>query len=102
MAQSFGLSLRQFERRFLAQFGVTPKHYQRLARFERVLALIRAGGYHTLADLAARMGYYDQAHMIKDFKTFAGFAPSAFESRLVGGDPDLWAYRAGGARLDPL
>jgi AraC-like DNA-binding protein len=51
--------------------GVTPKEYLRIVRFQRALAAIKARS-DTLGRLAHRHGYYDQAHMIADFRALAG------------------------------
>ncbi len=75
-ARALGLSERQLERRFLAQVGITPKRFAMLRRFERVAAQARTAPSLTVAALEA--GYYDQSHFIRDFRRFAGAAPSEF------------------------
>ncbi len=80
LARHAGLSTRQLERVFAEQIGVTPKHYLRIIRFQEVLRTLRSGvGATTWADVATSHGYYDQAHFIRDFKTFLGIAPSAWQ-----------------------
>jgi AraC-like DNA-binding protein len=74
-ASLLGVSPRQLERRFKARVGMSPKYFARIRRFQRVFhALERAGG--GWVDAAAACGYYDQAHLIRDFRTFAGEPPS--------------------------
>lgn len=75
-ACALGLSERQFERRFRAQVGVTPKHFAMLRRFERVAA--RAKTARSLTAAAIEAGYFDQSHFIRDFRRFAGAAPREF------------------------
>jgi methylphosphotriester-DNA--protein-cysteine methyltransferase len=75
-ACALGLSERQFERRFLAQVGVTPKRFAMLRRFERVAEQAKTAPSLTAAALEA--GYYDQSHFIRDFRRFAGAAPREF------------------------
>jgi AraC-like DNA-binding protein len=76
MARTAGLSARHIDRLMLEHVGVTPKVFLRLLRFRRAMSL--ASAHHTSwADLAARCGYHDQSHMIRDFKQFAGSAPAA-------------------------
>lgn len=76
VASALGLSARQLERRFLARVGVTPKRFAALRRFERVIALARTAPSWTAAALEA--GYYDQSHLIRDFRRFAGTSPGKF------------------------
>ena len=74
-ADHAGLSVRQFERQFLSAVGIAPKLFCRMQRFQRVFPALeeaRSGW----ADLAARCGYYDQAHLIRDFREFAGKPPA--------------------------
>ena len=77
VARAVGLSERQLERRFLARVGLTPKRFARLSRFERAVALARAGGSLSAAALAA--GYYDQAHFIRECRRFADSTPGQLD-----------------------
>jgi AraC-like DNA-binding protein len=70
------LSQKQFERRFKAYSGFNPKLYARIIRFEHFLK--HRTRYSTLTEAACASGYYDQAHFIHEFKTFAGFSPNKF------------------------
>lgn len=93
MAQAYGLSLRQIERRFLQQFGLTPKAYQRLARMALLLARLgQVPATTPLAGLAAELGYADQAHLSREHKQLIGVPPSRL-GRLVEEDPEYWVYR---------
>jgi AraC-like DNA-binding protein len=76
LAEDSGLSQKQFERRFKAYAGFTPKLYTRIVRFENVLNNYPT--YPSLTDAAYANGYYDQAHFIHEFKTFAGYSPNKF------------------------
>jgi AraC-like DNA-binding protein len=75
LTRDLGLSERAFERRFLAQVGFTPVRYRRLARFRSVLRL-HAAGLRDWAALAATTGFSDQAHLVRDFRAFAGLTPT--------------------------
>jgi AraC-like DNA-binding protein len=74
LARELGWSRRHFADRFKAQLGVTPKTAARLMRFDRARQRLRAGA--SLADVALDCGYYDQPHMNREFRQFAGCAPS--------------------------
>lgn len=75
LAADAGLSLRQFERKFVKQVGVRPKLFARIARFEAVLDR-KARSLRSWADVAHEFGYFDQMHMIHDFEAFTGQTPT--------------------------
>ena len=70
VADDIGLGDRQLRRRSLAAFGYGPKTLQRVLRFQRALAMARAG--RPLADVAYATGYADQAHMANEVRALAG------------------------------
>jgi AraC-like DNA-binding protein len=78
LGELYGLSVRQIERTFLEHVGLTPKVFGRLARLKRALALGEIATAPDWADIAARSGYFDQAHMIREFRTFNGATPVQF------------------------
>lgn len=77
LARAANLSPRQLERCFRERVGLGPKTFARLVRFQRALGLLR-GPRASLARVAAQAGYYDQAHMVRDFRQFAEASPSRF------------------------
>jgi len=80
LARKAGLSARQLERVFAERIGLPPKTYLKIIRFQEVLHSLRDGApSRTWAEIATSHGYYDQAHFIRDFKTFVGTAPSAWQ-----------------------
>jgi AraC-like DNA-binding protein len=81
IAAEIGCSRRHLISRFREQVGVTPKLLARILRFERAVALVDAGTEMGWAEIAQACGYYDQAHMIRDFNQFAGSPPSEFARR---------------------
>lgn len=76
MSRRLGLSPRQFERRFKAAVGVGPKLFCRIQRFQSVLQAMESPD-NNWVNAAIDCGYYDQAHLIRDFQQFAGTAPTA-------------------------
>ena len=76
LASEAGLSLRQLERRFLADVGVAPKAFARMVRLQS--ALRRIAGGQALAEVALACGYYDQPHMARDFSRLAETSPAAW------------------------
>jgi len=76
LARQVNLSARQFERRFRQAVGIPPKLFARMQRFQSVLQTIEQTG-PTWVDAAVGSGYYDQSHLIRDFREFSGTTPSA-------------------------
>jgi AraC-like DNA-binding protein len=70
LADRLGLSERQLHRRSLAAFGYGPKTLARILRMERALTLARRGT--PFADVAATIGYADQAHLSREIKSLTG------------------------------
>lgn len=86
LVRSLGYSHKHTLRLFREHVGLTPKVFARLVRFERVRQAIVQHGQGRLAELAARFGYSDQAHLVHEVRHFAGSAPSS-----LGSDIDLLA-----------
>nr|WP_205862787.1 helix-turn-helix domain-containing protein [Planosporangium thailandense] len=78
LAAEIGWSRRHLTARFTAEFGLSPKEAARVARFDRAKRLLRAPGRPTLARVAALCGYYDQPHLVREWREFAGVAPSTW------------------------
>jgi AraC-like DNA-binding protein len=76
-----GLTPKRFMRRFSEQVGLTPKRYARVRRFHRLLRALPLGADIDWAALACAHGYFDQAHLIHDFRRFAGTTPGAYRPR---------------------
>jgi AraC-like DNA-binding protein len=70
-----GFSHTRFNQLFREQVGLTPKLFGRVRRFYALLGRIEKGLPLNWADLAADCGYFDQAHLIHDFRAFAGVTP---------------------------
>ena len=77
LARRCGWSARSLERRFRHAVGLPPKLFSRIVRFQRVFAAARAGK-PDWAGLAIDCGYYDQAHLNRDFREFTGSSPAAY------------------------
>jgi len=79
LADDMGISLRKLDRAFNTRVGLTPKTLCRIVRFQRVFKMIeRTGGGRGWVQIALDCGYYDQAHFVKEFKEFAGKAPTGY------------------------
>jgi AraC-like DNA-binding protein len=76
LVRSSGFSASQFQRRFAAQVGMTPKLFARTIRFDRALVARRASPNRLWTDIIHELGYFDQAHFIRECRAFAGLPPS--------------------------
>lgn len=76
------LSLKQFERKCKERIGMNPKMYARILKFSKAYRLHEASPGLSWTSIAYEAGYYDQMHMIRDFKVFAGVNPSVIEHQL--------------------
>ncbi len=80
LASEVGRSPRHLGGRFRAEIGFGPKAAARMVRFHRARILLQrrvgSGRPASLADLAAACGYYDQAHLAREFRALAGCPPS--------------------------
>ena len=80
IARAAGVSRQHLTREFRDRFGITPKLYCRLARFQSGLAY--AGRRRVdWAQAAAGMGYSDQSHMNAEFRRFGGLTPPELASQ---------------------
>ena len=59
--------------------GLRPKETARVVRFDRARRLLHAGV--RLGDVAADAGYFDQAHLNREFRALAGLSPTAVDGR---------------------
>ena len=75
LATDAGISSRQLERRFLREIGIGPKLLGRILRFQQVFRAVERVD-SAWASIAVDCGYYDQAHLIRDFSQFAGQTPA--------------------------
>src|SRR5579862_6051272 len=117
LAEQTGWSGRHLASRFRAEIGLTPKAAARVIRFNRArhllarqaaapaittaMATATATGGYRLADLAATCGYFDQAHLAREFNALAGCPPSQwlaeeFRNVQAAGDPagGTWSDQA--------
>ncbi|HXR84984.1 MAG TPA: helix-turn-helix domain-containing protein [Hanamia sp.] len=77
------LSIRQFERVFAQRIGLPPKHFSRLVRFSQAWIMKEQTPGISWIKVAYECGYFDQMHLIRDFREFAGVNPSVIEQELL-------------------
>lgn len=79
-----GCTRQYLGRVFAEHLGVSPKHYARIERFVRLARRVDKTPAADWADLAAEHGYYDQAHLIHEFREFTGLAPETYLATEAG------------------
>jgi AraC-like DNA-binding protein len=84
LAEELGWSRKHLIACFREHIGLPPKTVASILRFNRAVQLMD-GQHITWGALALESGYYDQAHMIRDFRRFAGVTPGEFLSRRLPG-----------------
>lgn len=101
LARETGWSSRHLGNRFRTEIGLSPKEAARVVRFDHARRLLQAtagtGSRARIAELAVACGYYDQAHLARDFRSLAGCPPSTWlaeEFRNVQADPAGSAARS--------
>jgi transcriptional regulator GlxA family with amidase domain len=78
VAELAGIGRRQLERRFLHEVGVSPALLAGIFRFRRVFDAIERDSARPWTDAAIAAGYFDQSHLIRDFRRFVGCTPGEF------------------------
>ncbi|GGQ93067.1 AraC family transcriptional regulator [Deinococcus ruber] len=78
LAEELNLSPRTLERQFVQQVGVSAKSLARVVRFDKVNTRIRENPAVPMAELTFELGFFDQAHLIKEFKALSSMTPGAF------------------------
>lgn len=81
VAARWGLSPRSLQRLFRAYIGMTPQAVIRRYRLHETMGL--ASGDPDWASLALELGYFDQAHLIRDFKAVVGMTPGSYAKRIT-------------------
>ena len=76
------VSIRQLERLFQQRIGLPPQYYARLVRFTKTWITKENNPAVNWTNLAQECGYFDQMHLIRDFKEFAGVTPSLIQKDL--------------------
>ena len=76
LAAQAGIGVRQFQREFSARFGANPKLFSRIVRFQNALDTKARSSTKSWTDVAHELGYFDQMHMVHDFREFTGESPT--------------------------
>lgn len=86
LAKRSGMGVRSLQRLFSQYVGASPKWVIRRYRLHELLEQMHAGRQMDWAQLAVELGYFDQAHLIHDFKSITGYAPTEYAHRQNGAE----------------
>lgn len=93
LSEETGYSECYIRRVFEQVHGISPKMFERIVRFQNVLnQMRRLPGAYGIRDLAIACGYFDQPHMMKEFKRFTGLTPETYR-QLMAGKSNGWEIR---------
>ena len=91
LASAYSIGLRQFERSFERDVGVSPKSFARIARFQSALDAKLVSPQRTWLDIAHSFGYHDQMHMIHDFEALGRTTPTHLIAQMADVRPPALA-----------
>lgn len=83
LSSQVGYSIRTVDRLFRQCFGLSPKFYARVMRFQRALTLLSSDPQIDLTQITFECGYYDPSHLTREFTDFTGQAPSLYRTHLL-------------------
>jgi AraC-like DNA-binding protein len=83
LARELGWSRKRLAARFREQIGLPAKACARILRFRRAVRLLERDDVTRFTEIALDCGYFDQAHLNRDFRRFAGSTPSEFLARRI-------------------
>lgn len=78
LAASACLSRKQYERNFQEMVGASPKQFMRIVRFQYAIHYKSRYPQASLTGVACECGFFDQSHMISEFRDFSGLTPKQY------------------------
>ncbi|HLH06969.1 MAG TPA: helix-turn-helix domain-containing protein [Terriglobales bacterium] len=84
LSASAGMTKRMLQRIFREYVGATPKWVIRRSRLHELVEMANSGKSLDWAQVALDLGYFDQAHLINDFRSIVGYTPGRYRSRIKG------------------
>lgn len=75
LATESDMSLRHFERLFKNEFGISPKKFQIISRFQSTIKALLLSSHDDYLPIVLNNGYYDQPHFIKECRLFTNLSP---------------------------
>lgn len=78
LAESSGVGVRHYRRRFKEIIGVSPKYFCKVIQLNTIFELLKTSNTAEIHRLALDCGYYDQAHFVNEFRQMIGESPTHF------------------------
>lgn len=85
VATTVGVGERRLQQLFHAHVGLSPRAWSRLARMHGCLRALRLQSSPAWADVALESGFYDQSHLVNEFRALCGVTPTEFMGHAVSG-----------------
>lgn len=85
VATAVGVGERRLQQLFHAHVGLSPRAWSRLARMHGCLRALRMQSSPAWADVALESGFYDQSHLVNEFRALCGVTPTEFMGHAVSG-----------------
>lgn len=82
IAENSGYSVRYLNKRFKDSFGISPKQFAEIIRFQNSLNYLNMHSENTLTDISVECGYFDQSHFVHAFKRYTGITPKKYRTQL--------------------
>lgn len=79
IAKDTGYTMRYINKCFHRETGLSPKQFSKIVRFQAAVSALNEPFGRTLTEIADDLGYFDQAHFIRDFKQFTGLTPKKYQ-----------------------
>ncbi|RZK55998.1 MAG: AraC family transcriptional regulator [Pedobacter sp.] len=87
------MSEKQFERKALERLGMLPKLFARLTRFSKAYMIKETNPDISWSNIAHQCGYYDQMHLVRDFKLFSGSTPTVAKQKIQNSITAVTAFQ---------
>ena len=82
---AIGVGERRLQQLFHAHVGLSPRAWSRLARMHGCLRALRLQPSPAWVDVALESGFYDQSHLVNEFRALCGVTPTEFMGHAVSG-----------------
>jgi len=83
LADETGYSTRYLRKQFEENIGISPKLFSQIVRFQYSLYMLLKEYDYSIKDIIVENGYYDQAHLINEFKKFGNLTPNTISKRMA-------------------
>ncbi|MFJ8235419.1 helix-turn-helix domain-containing protein [Ureibacillus sp. NPDC094379] len=80
LAEKAGYTVQYFRKKFEHYTGISPKLFNRIIRFQNSLNTLIYDNV-SFVDVVDKFGYYDQSHLIREFRNFNYLTPSQIKKQ---------------------